>query len=141
MYFASVIFDPYLTMNFRLSDLNWEFDFQLLTIDIGASDEILVDDPIWTFLDNLCQIIYYLPAFNRNPNPTQIDNVLSIIETTLCWVQKQLEVGLLKLKSILAEIKYPPAPQILQYTPCSATKTLHFGQQDLWSNPLCGWIH
>jgi hypothetical protein len=116
-------------MNFRFRDCIDELGYQLDFIDIGASDldEILVDDPIWSFLDHLCQIIYCLPAFEGDLNPAQIGGMRWVIEKTLCWVQQQQEVSSLKLRRIPAETEYSPAPQALKYTPCPAKKTLHFG--------------
>ena len=72
--------------------LNQEFAGHL-TNNVERSEEILPDDPIWSFLDHLCRIVYYLPAFDRDPHPRQVRHVWSLIEVTLLWVQLHREVG------------------------------------------------
>ena len=64
-----------------------QFTEHLQAIDVEPSEEILPDDPIWSFLDHLCQIVYYLPAFDSDPHPHQIRHVWFFISTTLHWVQ------------------------------------------------------
>ena len=75
------------------SYLPYQFTEHLRATDIEASEEILPDDAIWSFLNHLCRIVYYLPAFDTDPDPHQIQQVWLLIETTLLWVQEQQKVG------------------------------------------------
>ena len=69
------------------------FAEHLRACDVDPSEEILPDHPIWPFLDHLCQITYYLPAFDSNPDFHQIRHVWLLISATLDWVQRHQEVG------------------------------------------------
>jgi len=73
--------------------VNLHFDEHLQASGVEPSDEILPDDPIWSFLDHLCRIVYYLPVFDSDPRPQQIRDVWFLISTTLHWVQQHQEVG------------------------------------------------
>jgi len=73
--------------------LKHQFAGHLRVSDVEPSEEILPDDPIWSFLDHLCQIVYYLSVFCRHPNPHNAPDVWFLIRTTLHWVQRHQEVG------------------------------------------------
>jgi len=81
-------------LNPRPKDCQYvSFGEHLHASDIGASEEILADDPIWSFLDHLYRIIYYLPSFGSDPDHFQILHIWSLISKTLCWIQRHQEVG------------------------------------------------
>ena len=73
--------------------LSRQFAEHLRASDVEPSEEILPDHPIWSFLDHLCRIIYYLPVFDSDPHPQQIRHVWFLISKTLHWVQRHQEVG------------------------------------------------
>ena len=79
-------------------DIRWylgqQFAEHLQASDVEPSEEILPDHPIWSFLDHLCQIVYYLPAFDSDPHLYQTRDVWFLIAQTLHWVQRHQEVGL-----------------------------------------------
>jgi len=79
------------------SEIRWylgqQFAEHLRASDVELSEEILPDDPIWSFLEHLCRIVYYLPAFDRDPHPNQVRRVWFLIRMTLLWVQRHQEVG------------------------------------------------
>ena len=70
-----------------------QFDEHLCASDVEPSEEILVDDPIWSFLDHLHQIVYYHPAFDSDPDPRQIGHISALVLAILRWVQRHQEVG------------------------------------------------
>lgn len=72
--------------------LHLHFKDFLCASDVEPSEEILSDDPMWSFLDSLCQTVYYLPAFDRNPHPQHILLVWDLISEILRWIQRQQEV-------------------------------------------------
>jgi hypothetical protein len=72
---------------------SWEFTEHLLATDVEPTEEILPDHPIWSFLNHLCGIVYYLPAFDSDPQPPQIRQAWFLISETLHWVQRHQEVG------------------------------------------------
>ena len=72
--------------------LHMHFKDSIRASDVNPSEEILSDDPIWSFLECLCQTVYYLPAFDSNPHPQHILLVWDLISETLRWVQRQQEV-------------------------------------------------
>ena len=69
------------------------FDEHLRASDVEPSEEILPDHPIWSFLDHLCRVVYYPPAFDSDPQPPQIQQAWFLISQTLHWVQRHQEVG------------------------------------------------
>jgi len=73
--------------------LHMHFKDSLRASDVKPSGGIFSDDPIWSFLDRLCQIDYYLPTFDNYPHPQHILHVWDLISETLLWVQRQQEVG------------------------------------------------
>jgi hypothetical protein len=73
--------------------LNEGFAAHLRASDVEPSEEILPDHPIWSFLDHLCRTVYYLPAFDSDPRPQQIQYVWFLISATLHWVQRHQEVS------------------------------------------------
>ncbi|KIM46666.1 hypothetical protein M413DRAFT_440266 [Hebeloma cylindrosporum] len=72
--------------------------------DVEPSENILPDHPIWPFLDYLCQIVYYLPAFDSDPSLEKIRAVWFVISTTLQWVQGQQE--LIGLSNVHHKLQY-----------------------------------
>jgi len=73
--------------------LHMHFKDSMRASDVKASEGIPSDDPIWSFLDRLCQIDYYLPTFDNYPHPQHILHVWDLISETLRWVQRQRKVG------------------------------------------------
>jgi hypothetical protein len=110
-------------VNFRLEGhwyLDQKFTYHLGASDIRASEETLVDHPIWSFLDHLCQINYYFPVFNSDPHLRQIRHVWFVISATLRWVQRHQVVCLFS-KMYFGNIYHlphgPSAPQALEHAP------------------------
>ena len=76
----------------------------LRAIDVEPFEEIPVEDPIWSFLVHLHQIVYYHPVFDSDLDPVQIGDVWNLVSETLCWVQRNQEVG-----SVKCPLKVSPA--------------------------------